>query len=899
MTFGLVRRMAVLCALFCAILLPWGCRLPGDRGLDTCCRTEPETAWRHRSQWEVIRDGDGLYRASHVREARPDRLVVTVSTTEQAHDWKRWLIHGSSGAVERVTYVIRMPAGDVLRRYDHLTEAAAPGTGWVSPLDRRGRSVTSGDGVFAPGRLLIEELAVMPGVWSGFYANPVPVAADGCAATNGLAVYAVGAASCVDLAGMQPGDILIRLWPWDYNDPVFVSYLAVGRAVRDRFQPGDPVRLEYLRPREGGHDWVRKEFVWPGLPYLDRQPGAAMLNLEAQFLARAESPERTLLDVMADQAGVAGENADLFSRLGRRQAWTDAFRLPAAAVAHKHPFLMEPIARRVLDCVPPPGPQRIAAQVRRLYEIYGLEPDAAADDREVREYRGGDLESHVDHIEDLLALAAHHHRRAFGAFSAEELQFMETASHGLMEGFVSSHMMCFDRDLERQRRNVELLGMAARLDIGALLRQAETAARIVDGAFLDSLKVRMESHPNPAGRIAERDTPWGRIVLDGTADKRYIGGEAAVLINLGGDNYYANNTGSSVPGKLPSAVLVDFAGNDRYENWAPMRQGCGFMGVGILVDIEGDDRYLGARYVQGAGFMGVGILADLAGDDEYRAMDHGQGVGQFGAGLLLDDSGHNVYEGRQVCQGVGFTAGVGLLYSADEDGNDRYFNKGVQASSYRDAGSFEGWGQGLGVGHRPYASGGLGILFDAGGDDRFEGGAFSMGGGYFFGMGILNNRAGHDRYSGSRYGMGFTAHQAVGVFLDDAGDDVYETSHFVAMGMAWDESCTLFVDRSGDDLYTAHGFAFGAAAMNGFALFIEGGGTDRFVGVKPGAVHGNSYHGGSSIAYFLGLGDGSNTYPHRVSGEISVDGDNAFFVDSPSIDAALDRLHRQPLGTGG
>ena len=246
--------------------------------------------------------------------------------------------------------------------------------------------------------------------------------------------------------------------------------------------------------------------------------------------------------------------------------------------------------------------------------------------------------------------------------------------------------------------------------------------------------------------------------------------------------------------------------------------------------------------------------------------------------------------------GVGFPGGVGLLCSAADDGADTYYNKGQYASSYRDPGSFEGGGQGLGVGHRPYASGGVGMLVDGGGDDRFEGGAFSQGGGYYYGLGILHNRGGDDSYRGSRYNMGFTAHQAVGVFLDDGGDDRYETSHYVALGMAWDESVTLFADRAGDDTYLAPGFAYAAAAQNGFALFIEGGGNDTLGGTQPARIHGNSYHGGSSLAVFLGLGGGTRAYPQRRPGEIAAgDTGEAFFVDSPAIEAAIQRLRAAPL----
>jgi hypothetical protein len=151
-------------------------------------------------------------------------------------------------------------------------------------------------------------------------------------------------------------------------------------------------------------------------------------------------------------------------------------------------------------------------------------------------------------------------------------------------------------------------------------------------------------------------------------------------------------------------------------------------------------------------------------------------------------------------------------------------------------------------------------------------------------MGILNDRAGNDRYRGTRYNMGFTAHQAVGVFLDDNGDDHYLTTHFVAMGMAWDESATLFVDGGGNDRYVAPGFAFGAAAMNGFALFIDRDGSDSYLGTPPGAVHGNSYHGGSSMGAFIDLGQGTDDFgPKRHTGQIDCSPTHACFADGPDL----------------
>lgn len=47
-------------------------------------------------------------------------------------------------------------------------------------------------------------------------------------------------------------------------------------------------------------------------------------------------------------------------------------------------------------------------------------------------------------------------------------------------------------------------------------------------------------------------------------------------------------------------------------------QGAGFLGVGMLVDQEGDDAFSSFRLSQGAGVVGIGLLWDRAGDDRYQ-----------------------------------------------------------------------------------------------------------------------------------------------------------------------------------------------------------------------------------------------------------------------------------------
>ena len=844
-------------------------------------------------------DGDGVYRAYYVQRVSPEQLIVTVSVTEKERDWGDWLVWGSKGAASRISYVIDRAGGRILRRYDHGSrQSVVPGTD-VSSFVKMGRTVASGEGIVAPGRPLVEELAIEQKLWSGFYAAPQKVTTTLCPAQFGLRLNFLGVHSCADLAGMQAGDILVRISPWDYNHEVLTSYIELGNGIAERFLVGDPVELEYLRPLpDGGYELLKTNVAFPGIPVMNREPGPALLRFEREWQARKQPLEKELLVTMSAQTNRTADNNDLMARLALTEKTADAYRLAAVRTAHKHPFLMADMAAYYVNRLPRPEVRRVSEQVGWLDSVFLTKASKKPGQIAVADYRGKDLEAHLDYIEELLCAAFHYNQEAFRSFSEQEKKFIQQQAAPLLEGFVAAHMMCFDRNLTRQRGNVELLKIAHRLDMEALIQQGLTLSRMADREFLTSLEHLMTASANAAGRIATRETEWGTIILGGRADDRYLKeSDAAVIVELAGDDFYANNTGSSIPGAIPSAVLVDFEGDDHYENWEHMRQGCGFMGVGILLDCAGEDSYVGIRCCQGVGFMGIGVLADMDGNDSYRAMDYGQGVGQFGAGFLLDDRGQNRYEGHQVCQGVGLTWGIGLLHSGDPDGDDSYYNKGQHASGYADAGSFEGWGQGLGVGHRPFASGGIGMLVDEGGDDDYQGGTFSLGGGYYYGMGILNDRGnGADRYRGSRYNIGFTAHQAVGIFIDEGGDDHYLTTHYVAMGMAWDESCTLFIDQRGDDTYVAPHFAFGASAMNGFALFIDADGSDRYVGSRPAKVYGNSYHKGTSIGYFLDLGKGKDVFgSNRKEGEISAEDDHAFFVDGPSSADALDRLQENAL----
>jgi hypothetical protein len=280
-----------------------------------------------------------------------------------------------------------------------------------------------------------------------------------------------------------------------------------------------------------------------------------------------------------------------------------------------------------------------------------------------------------------------------------------------------------------------------------------------------------------------------------------------------------------------------------------------------LLDLAGNDSYIGMQWCQGVGYFGIGWLHDAGGDDIYRGKTYCQAVGLFGVGVIIDSAGNDEYTGELHVQGSGLPKGIGALI--DQAGDDRYYAKGVYPTNYGDAGIFDAWSQGCGMGFRTLASGGLGLVADAQGADRMEAGNFSQGGGYYYGYGIVAARGGDDDlYIGSRYNQGFSAHQAVGVFLEEGGGDRYTTRQGVAQGLAWDECVTLFIDEAGDDTYQGgRFFSLGASAHNSICFFHDLSGSDRYL-YKPGPARagGNNYHGGTSYSLFIDDGGGADTY---------------------------------------
>jgi len=427
----------------------------------------------------------------------------------------------------------------------------------------------------------------------------------------------------------------------------------------------------------------------------------------------------------------------------------------------------------------------------------------------------------------------------------------------------------------------------AAADLAATLDR-ELAALVVEPGW-DAVSVRM---PSPAGWIVlggGGDTTW-----DPATDATLAEPVALLLDVSGNDVYRLDGQGSTQAASQPVGLLIDLGGDDTYTYAAvadphdtaawlasdrdgrltptvpvirgngPVslsdrgRQGSGRLGVGFLVDLgEGSDSYASLRLSQGAGVLGVGALVDHGGDDQYVLEAFGQGAGLLGLGVLLDLGGAmadpvevDSFRAWHAAQGFGAARGVGVLI--DHAGRTSYLAEpatgpaDVLYYSPQDRSlSNLNLAQGAAAGvlpaddrnpDRQALSGGVGVLYDHGGDDTYTAGTFAQGAGLHRAAGVLIDDDGDDIYR-ARYGAhGAGSLAAIGVLLEANGNDTYATGVDriigAVLGAGVDLGAGVFVDARGDDTYAPPTFSTGCGVDNGLGLFFDLDGTDAYRAVS-------------------------------------------------------------------
>ena len=455
----------------------------------------------------------------------------------------------------------------------------------------------------------------------------------------------------------------------------------------------------------------------------------------------------------------------------------------------------------------------------------------------------------LDEVRRLAALATHRQRQAANRRTRTRLAESYAPALAQLSAGFSTSLSAAER--RRLRRFFARLQAA---DAGEAVCAAEIWMQLLQPAWLTRLRHLMNAHPNADAALIERiGTPYGEIVLGGRQGARWHLEDVLFVADLGGDDFYGIEENANFGGE--PQLIVDFGGADRYQSAHPAGYAAGVGRTALLVDMDGDDIYIGASHGQGSAVLGIGLLVDLAGDDVYRMQSFGQGAALFGVGLLLDENGVDAYRIRANGQGLGMAEGLGLLL--EYRGDDSYSAVGGPPTNYGTPGLTDAWAQGVARGVRGIAPGGIGAVVDYQGADRYDAGGFAQGGAYYWGVGQLVDLGSEgDDLLGSRYSAGWGAHGGIGYAFNEAGEDRYRTRHIVGAGIAWDYSVALFVDGDGDDAYRFGGLGLGAAAHHSASWFVDAGGADRYAEVGPLA---RADLETPNIALFADLSDAENT----------------------------------------
>ncbi len=395
----------------------------------------------------------------------------------------------------------------------------------------------------------------------------------------------------------------------------------------------------------------------------------------------------------------------------------------------------------------------------------------------------------------------------------------------------------------------ERLGQAATPDVGVLrlpdyldrrrLAFASTVLFAQVGRAIREFRSADSLHPVGAARIAgfELPTQTGLVRLLGTGRDTVAGSDAALTIDLGGDDSYRGRL-AATNGLGQIRLAVDLAGNDAYEcAGEPAALACGLFGIGALFDLAGNDRYHTSESGLGCAWYGTGALMDFAGDDEYITdATWGQGAAHIGVGALVDLAGNDRYTCGSESQGLGGTLGAGILL--DATGNDRYVARDDGAISELYLGQSVSMSQGCGFGRRAdlgdgaSLAGGVGALVDGAGDDYYSAPVWSQGVGYWWGLGMLEDRSGNDVYRSGKYSIGAGAHYAIGCKVDLEGNDTYAVGYDGAMnqylGHARDGSIGISIDGAGDDAYLLKLNCGGSADLCSIGLLWDRAGNDTY-----------------------------------------------------------------------
>jgi hypothetical protein len=341
----------------------------------------------------------------------------------------------------------------------------------------------------------------------------------------------------------------------------------------------------------------------------------------------------------------------------------------------------------------------------------------------------------------------------------------------------------------------------------------------------------------------------------------------SVLVDTNGDDKYLSSM------DLQNTEVAKYADRKKNGSFGPASAA---FGVSVLLDSGGSDLYRTTRPGLGSAFMGVSVLEDSSGDDIYDAYTNSEGFGWFGIGILDDWKGSDKYTVFNQGQGFGGVSGFGAIL--DRLGDDTYTANDtvIDFPSPQTDKHNVSMAQGAASGRRAdyidghSLSGGIGLLMDEAGKDKYSCGVFGQGCGYWEGTGLLLDEAGDDEYLGQWYVQGAAAHFAIGFLHDSGGSDVFTGVLNMAQGAGHDFSVGMLIKNGGADTYHAPNLSLGASNANGIGIFVDTMGDDTYdssgisLGRSAEATKGSLRERALGLGVFMDTG-GSDKYPAGAS----------------------------------
>ncbi|QPJ61735.1 MAG: PDZ domain-containing protein [Candidatus Nitronauta litoralis] len=725
------------------------------------------------------------------------------------------------------------------------------------------------------------ESSYQPRAWLGVSIGPASSATD--PDLFALKVLKVFPQSPAEQAGFQTGDLIVGLQGEKLSKGSFDSLSHQFRKQISEVKVGGSVRLQVER---------------------NKKPFSLKIQLEAR-------PEiRTALDSKVKEANsVDKEGKSLLSHLLNSSGKLSEFNKNLRAFGQRadevvstavkgetfNPFrlnLITSLIHRPL-ALPAVGDSLIgdlysAWQENQLNLSHLIEQGSESLDytlpaeNTISENSPQTFTQYLDRLVKKLTDVQKRYRKVIGNLSPNEITRLENWFQKWMASLDREEEELTPKQKEKSETlTLDLLAIALKVDVQGILALAQELAEVLDIPRIQKLaNTRSQTIHYPEGWTADPQkdrtlfhTPAGLVVIGNEGSNVYRD-DAVLILDLGGNDIYRNHAGGARPG-LPFSIVIDLAGNDRYLSDESFSQGAGFLGVGFLIDLEGDDFYQAGALAQGNGIFGSGLLVDLEGRDHYRCQAFCQASAAWGIGMLIDEKGYDAYSTDLYAQGFGFVKGFGALL--DRAGNDHYFAGGRVKDFRQPDKATQSMAQGFGLGLRPWesvagASGGIGILSDAGGNDVYAADYFAQGSSYWLALGILHDASGHDQYIAGRYAQGAGVHYSLGLLTDNEGDDQYSAHFGVSQGCGHDFAAGFLMDYEGDDRYLSGVLAQGVGNANGLGMLVDTGGRDEYFVKSEGQGRGHfePLREMGSFGFLIDTGGGEDQYSAGAVNDQSV-----------------------------